>query len=121
MTPLSSTTTSDDTSNVDDEGTLSRVLRNERQCSADALGAPRERLPPPREEPPEASPLGLTLLNSVPQAEPGVLDRRRVQRRRRPEDPPQMGLGVHRRHQGADVRNGEYVFLKKYSQRDAPG
>ena len=57
-------------------------------------------LPAPRGWPPEAPALGPSFYESVPQAEPRVLGRRRVCRRRRPKDPPQAGLGVYwTRHQ----------------------
>ena len=55
----------------------------------------RESLLPEPGWPPEAPALGPSFHEGVPQAEPGVFDRRRVCRRRRPEDPPQVGLGVY--------------------------
>jgi hypothetical protein len=43
---------------------------------------------------PGASALGALFHEGVPQAEPGLLGHRRVYQRRRPKDPPQMGLGI---------------------------
>ena len=52
-------------------------------------------------------PEGTSFYEGVPQAEPRVFGRRRVCRRRRPEDPPQVGLGVYRRRRQPGRRVGE--------------
>ena len=54
-----------------------RELARRRQ----ALVAPRQERPPPREEPSKASALDALLSQGLPEAEPRVLGRRRVLRR----------------------------------------
>ena len=84
-----------------------REFRNERARCRKNMGVAREGLHPPRGWPPEAPALGPSFYEGVPQAEPGVFGRRRVCRRRRPEDPPQVGLGVYRRRRQPGRRCGE--------------
>ncbi len=84
-----------------------RVALTEKRHFRDFFGVPIhvveilweliEGLSPPRRWPPEAPALGPSFHEDVPQAEPGVFDRRRVCRRRRSKDPPKVGLAVHRR------------------------
>ena len=57
----------------------------------------------------KASGLGTLFFEGVPQGEHGVFGRRRVCRHCRPKDPPQMGLGVCRRHCGMRQYYGECI------------
>ena len=50
----------------------------------------------------------LHFMKVYPPAEPGVFGRWRVCRRRRPEDPPQVGLGIYRRRRQPGRRCGEF-------------
>ncbi len=61
----------------------------------------------PRGGAPGASALDVIFYEGVPQAGPGLLGRWRICRRRRPEDPPQMGMGLHQGHRQACGRGGE--------------
>ena len=91
----------------DGDAALPGVFRDERARRQKSMGVAQEGLPPPRGWPPKAPALGPSFYEGVPQAEPGVFGRRRVCRRRRPEDPPQVGLGVYRRRRQPGRRCGE--------------
>ncbi len=77
---------------------LPRVLWNVREDRQDPLKAHPILQAPTKGGPPGAPALGVIFYEGVPQAGPGLLGCQRVCRRHWPEDPLQMGMGIHQGH-----------------------
>ena len=97
---------------TDDRGSrLPRDLRHPSPQRGEGVIPPRPGGTPAARRTPKASALGAALSKSVPVAGPGLCGRRCVRRSRRPEDPPEVGLGLHRGHRHRRARRGRREYF----------